>query len=134
MTMPYVTDATTAVQFIMFFSAILMGISHIAQPKMWEDYFTQLHERGEIAIVTRTFILELWPALIIVTLHQVWQGPAIVLTLYGWLLLTKCTISILAPKVGMKSLKQAQRGDKGFIFAGLMLIVVGICAGWALYT
>ena len=111
-----------------------MGISHIAQPKMWEDYFTQLHARGEVAIVTRTFTLELWPALIIVTLHQVWQGPAIVLTLYGWLLLTKCTISILAPKVGMRSLKQAQRGDKGFIFAGLMLIVVGICAGWALYT
>ena len=131
--MPNVTDATSAVQFVMFFSAILMGISHIVQPKMWEDYFTHLHSRGEIAIITRTFTLELWPALIIVIFHQVWSGPGIIVSIYGWLLLTKCTVSILQPSLGMKSLKQAQRGGKGFIFAGLMLIIVGICAGWALY-
>ena len=43
---------------------LLMGASHIAQPAMWRGYFTRLHAEGAPAIVTRTFTLELWPALL----------------------------------------------------------------------
>ena len=42
---------------------LLMGASHIAQPGMWRAYFTRLHTDGAPALVTRTFTLELWPAL-----------------------------------------------------------------------
>jgi len=131
---PFVTDATSAIQLIMFLSCTIMGLSHIMQPRMWEEYFTRLHADGETAIITRTFTLELWPALLIVTLHHVWSGPGIVLTLYGIALTIKCTISVLAPQIGMRSLKQAQRGGNAFIFAGLMLIGVGACAGSALLS
>lgn len=129
---PFVTDGTSAVQLTMFFACVLMGLSHIMQPEMWEDYFTKLHQSGNIAIITRTFTLELWPALIVVAFHQVWSGPAIVLTVYGWALTLKCTVSILFPHIGMRSLEKAQRGGTTFIFAGIALIGVGISAGWAL--
>ena len=83
--------------------------------------------------MTKTFALELWPALIIVALHQVWSGPGILLTIYGWLLLIKCIISVLVPQIGLRSLALAQKGDTSFIVAGAMLIAVGASAGLALW-
>ena len=128
----FLSDAPSHVQFIMAFACVLMGISHIVQPGMWRDYFTVLHGEGPRAIVTRTFVLEFWPALIIVAFHQVWSGPGIVLTLYGWALLTKCTLSILWPRIGLRSLAMAQKGDKGFVIGGVGLMLVGVAAGAAL--
>ncbi|AMY08663.1 hypothetical protein LuPra_01867 [Luteitalea pratensis] len=42
---------------------LLMGASHVVQPGMWRADFTRLHTDGAPALVTRTFTLELWPAL-----------------------------------------------------------------------
>jgi hypothetical protein len=129
---PFITDAASAVEFMMCVGCLLMGVSHILQPGMWRAFFTALHGTGRPALVTRTFMLEFWPALILVTLHQVWFGPGIVLTLYGWALLAKCTLSMLWPDIGMRSLALAQRGDRGFVAGGIGLACIGICAGLAL--
>jgi hypothetical protein len=109
-----------------------MGLSHILQPQMWRDYFTGLYEAGPAGVVRRTFSLELWPALVIVLLHPVWSGPGLVLTLYGWALLAKCTVSVLSPEIGLLSLAMARKGDRGFIIGGAVLVGIGISAGLAL--
>lgn len=128
-----ITDATSAVQFIMAFAMPLMGLSHILQPKMWRDYFQRLHAKGAAGVVTRTFSLELWPALIIVAFHQVWTWPGFLLTVYGWLLLTKCVISLLSPRMGVKSLAMTEKhDDRGFVIAGIMLIAIGASAAYTL--
>lgn len=129
---PFIHDAQSAVQVIMVVACAIMGVSHIVRPAMWVEFFTGLHAQGTRGVVTRTFMLELWPALLIVTLHQVWWGPGIVLTVYGWAQLAKVTISMLAPELGLRSLKMAQRGDNTFRLAGVMLLGVGASAGAAL--
>ncbi len=83
MVWPALTDPASAVEFIMCIACILMGLSHIVQPKMWRNYFTFLHDQGLNGVITRTFALELWPAIVIVAFHQVWSGPGLVLTIYG---------------------------------------------------
>ena len=129
---PFVDDGASAVQFVMLVACAIMGISHIVRPAMWVEFFGNLHAQGTRGVVTRTFMLELWPAMLIVTLHQVWWGPGIVLTLYGWAQLTKVTVSMLAPEIGLRSLKMAQRGDRAFVIGGVMLLIVGAFAGAAL--
>ena len=129
----FVIDARSAVEFIMCISCMLMGLSHMVQPRMWRDYFTALHEQGAHSIVTQTFALELWPALIIVTFHQHWSGPGIVLTVYGWLLLAKCCISVLMPRIGLRSLAMARKGDSVFVLGGAVLLIIGVTAGMALW-
>ena len=119
LTAPYVR-ALLAVPFV------LMGLSHIVQPAMWREYFGRLHAEGAPAIVTRTFMLELWPALLIVVFHRVWTFPAVVLTLFGHLLLLKIVVSLLAPTLGLRSLAQARRGDIGFQVGGVVLIALGV--------
>ncbi len=131
---PYITDGTSAVQMLLLISCTLIGLSHILQPKMWFDYFADLKTRGHSALITRSFTFELWPALLIVALHQVWSGPAIIITIYGHLLLLKFTIAMLAPKIGMKSLDIAKKGDSSFIIAGGLILVIAGSAAWVLFV
>jgi hypothetical protein len=112
----------------MLVSATLMGLSHLLQPRIWSDFFSRLHERGNFGLVTNGFI-NAAPAAVIVALHQVWVGPAIVLTIYGWLLLAKSAAGLLVPAAGMRSLAMARRGGAAFRAAGAVLLVVALCCG-----
>ena len=105
---------------------LLMGASHVVQPGMWRAYFTRLHTEGTPALVTRTFMLELWPALLIVVFHQVWTGPAAALTLFGHALMLKIVLSMLVPGIGLRSLGMAEKGDAGFRVGGLVLVGLGL--------
>ena len=130
----FVSDAPSFVQLVMLMSCVVMGLSHIVRPQMWADYFAALHAEGTRGVITRTFTLELWAALLIVSLHQVWQGPAIVVTIYGWLLLAKVTVSMLVPELGLRSLAMASQGSRAFVFAGCVLLGIAACAGAALFS
>lgn len=104
---------------------LVMGLSHIFQPAMWHDFFMELHAMGPRGVIWRTFTLELWPAAIIVTFHQEWTWPGIIITLYGHALMTKIVVGLLAPKIGLKSLAMAETaGNKGFVFAGFALCIL----------
>lgn len=130
---PFLSDAQSIVQFIMLIACVPMGVSHIVCPHLWIDFFTRLHAQGTAGLVGKVLAVELWPAVLIVSLHQVWSGPAIVLTLYGWAQFTKVWIALLFPKIGMRSLAMAQtNGAQRFVAGGVMLIAVGLSAGAAL--
>ena len=121
-------ESSETAEFVQRFLAgpfLLMGLSHLVQPGLWATYFVELGRRGRTAVITRSFVLELWPAALIVALHQVWSGWAIILTIYGHLLALKVTVSLLAPSVGAKSLEAAKRGDAGFRIAGVVLLALG---------
>ncbi|MEM6477397.1 MAG: hypothetical protein AAF687_14680 [Pseudomonadota bacterium] len=128
-----VDSPAVAVQALMAPALVLMGMSHIVQPGMWRDFFVHLHGLGTTGVVYRTVALELWPALLIVVFHQVWSGPGIVLTIYGWLLMTKVTLSLLYPKLGLRSLGMAEgTSDAKWALAGVVLIALGLSCVWAL--
>lgn len=121
------------VEFVMLLTGAIMGLSHIVQPGMWAEYFGALAERGRAGVVTKVLQVELWPALLIVSLHQVWSGPAIVVTVVGWLMLAKVAIGLLAPDLALRSMRMAGRGGRSFIPAGIALLVVSGFAGAALF-
>ncbi|MEM9172971.1 MAG: hypothetical protein AAGA84_09725 [Pseudomonadota bacterium] len=120
----------TAVQLVFCFAFLLMGLSHLLQPRMWREFFAHLHSLGTTGVVYRTFMMELIPASVLVAFHQVWHGVAVVITVYGWLLLLKVVISMLYPAAGLRSLAMAEKaGDRGFIVAGTALIALSVlCA------
>ncbi len=132
--MSFVNDGPSFVQLVMLVGGGVMGLSHIVRPQMWADYFTGLHAEGTRGVITRTFMLDLWPALLIVSLHQVWHGPAIVVTIYGWLLLAKVMVSMLVPEIGLRSLAMASKGPRSFVIAGCALLVIAACAAAALFS
>ncbi len=123
----------SSVEFVLLVAGGLMGLSHIVQPRMWADYFEALAVRGRPGVVTKIMQVELWPALLIVGLHQVWSGPGIVVTVLGWLLLAKVAMGLLAPELAMRSMRMAERGPRSFVPAGVALLVVSGFAGAALF-
>ncbi|MEM6857987.1 MAG: hypothetical protein AAF559_08955 [Pseudomonadota bacterium] len=124
-----------AVQAIMVPALLLLGLSHIVRPALWRDFFNHLHSLGTTGVVTRTFAFELWPALLIMVFHQVWSGPGIALTIYGWLLMTKVTLSLLVPELGLKSLAMADAvTDARWAVAGLLLIALSASSLWSLLS
>ena len=130
---PFLTDTQSIIQFIFLIACVPMGLSHITRPALWVDFFTLVHAQGRAGLVGKVLAVELWPALMIVSLHQVWWGPGMVLTLYGWAQFTKVWLALLVPEIGMRSLAMAQiKGERGFVIGGLMLIAVGLSAGAAL--
>lgn len=130
---PFLTDAPSIVQFVFFIACVPMGLSHIVRPALWIDFFARLHAQGTSGLVLKVLAVELWPALIVVGLHQVWSGPGIVLTLYGWAQFAKVWLALFVPEVGMRSMAMAQtKGERGFVLGGVMLMAVGLSAGAAL--
>jgi len=127
-----ISNAQSAVQFVMGIGCLLMGLSHILQPGLWITYFAALREQGRVGLMTRTMLFEFWPALMIISLHQVWHGPAIILSAFGWLLLAKCTVSLLAPQLALRSLGMAHNSPRSFQAAGVGLLVIAAASAWAL--
>jgi hypothetical protein len=56
----------------------------------------------------------------------------VVLTLFGWLMLVKCAVSLLASQAGLRSMALAQRGQKTFVAGGLLSICIGLASMAAL--
>lgn len=127
----FVDDAPSAVQMVMLISCVLMGVSHLIQPKLWVEFFTGLAERGNLGVVANQ-LLNTTAGSVIVGLHQVWSGPAIVLTLYGWALVLKSVVGLWTPSSGMRLMRMARHGDNAFRVAGVAMLGIGLCCALAL--
>jgi hypothetical protein len=53
-----------------------------------------------------------------------------VLTALGWLLVAKGAVCFLAPDIALRSMERGGHSPRGFVAAGLLLLVV---AGWACF-
>lgn len=101
-----------------------LGLSHILRPQVWADYFIRLREQGEAAAFA-VAMPTLAAGAVIVAFHDVWTGLPLVLTLYGWALVAKGVLYLLAPSVGLRSLNRVSRErSRGFIAPGVFLVAV----------
>jgi uncharacterized protein YjeT (DUF2065 family) len=86
-------------------SFLVIGLSHLVQPKAWIDYFQVLAAKGTTGAFLEGFLLLNFGA-IIVAFHNVWQGPAVVLTLIGWSQVLKGLIRFVFPEVALRLMRR----------------------------
>lgn len=126
-------ESASAVQALLALPLLVIGLSHIWQPKMWIEFFSYLHGLGTSGVVIRTFGLELVPAMLILAFHWVWSGPETVLSVYGVVLGSKVAVALLLPSVGQRSLSMADRKDGlPLLVAGILLVALSAVCFWAL--
>ena len=92
--------AVTKLAVICFF---IIGVSHIVQPRVWAQFFIDLHAKGEVGSFLNA-LLHFPLGVLIVSFHNVWHGFPIVLTLIGWGLVLKSFIYFIFPRYGLKML------------------------------
>lgn len=111
---------------------LIMGVSHLLQPRAWAKFFITLREQGRAGVFAHGFLSLLFGSLV-VSFHEVWSGWPVVLTLFGWSQVIKAGIAFVLPDVAMRSLQRVSMerawefqvpGALFVVLAGLMLFVV----------
>jgi len=95
-----------ATQVFAAISFLVIGLSHLGQPKAWVSFFQALAARGTLGVFAEGFLL-LNSGAFIIAFHNVWHGPGLVLTLIGWSQLLKGVARFVAPQIGLRVLQRA---------------------------
>jgi hypothetical protein len=115
-------------------TCLVMGLSHLVQPRAWAESYAGLHRLGKPG----AFInggMSLIPGALFVAAHPVWYGPGAALTVFGWLLVLKGTICFLAPGLALRGMGKAGAGaGREFIFGGVLLLGFAGVVGYALWA
>lgn len=104
---------------------LVIGLSHLFQPRVWAQYFIDLRERGEVASF-HVALMHLPLGALIVAFHNVWSGTGLVLTVIGWAYVLKSLVYFVWPRYGLRVLARVSvERAWGFAAAGALLIGYG---------
>lgn len=110
---------------------IVIGLSHVAQPRVWADFFIRYRQKGEVGSFL-TALLHLPIGAFIVAFHQVWSGIPAILTVIGWAYIVKSLIYFTYPKHGLRMLQRVSI-DRAWEFRVAGAVITGL-GGLLLYS
>ncbi len=114
-----------AVQVFASVNLLVLGLSHLAQPQAWADFFQLLESKGTPGAFINGF-LGLGMGSVIVAFHNVWAGLPLLLTLYGWLLIAKALVTFVHPSLALRSMRiAASSPPQKFVLPGVFLTLLG---------
>lgn len=104
---------------------LVMGLSHIVQPRAWVQFFIMLREKQEVGSLLNGLVHFPLGAFI-VAFHNLWHGIPMIVTIVGWGLVLKSTIYFTYPQHGVRllSIVSLERSWQ-FVGAGVMSIALG---------
>lgn len=118
---------------IAIFAAInfaIIGLSHIFQIQGWRDFFRHLHSMGRAGAFANGMITLLMGSLI-VSFHNIWNGPPALLTLVGWGYLAKSGVIFLYPQWNLHSMASVESSSAiKFRIAGVGLLGLAALICW----
>jgi hypothetical protein len=109
---------------------LLLGLSHIVQPRLWAEFFVAMRQGRFAAFIIPMYTLPV--ALVLVVGHNqwVWDWP-LFLTVAGWGMTIKCTIYLLVPGAADRMLdRRMAKSQRGFQVAGLVMAFFGGILTW----
>jgi hypothetical protein len=121
-------SAQQSVEFFVAIQSLVIGLSHIMQPRAWVDFFIWLRGKGHAGVFANGF-LGLWFGSLIVAFHPIWSGPEIVVTLLGWAQILKAALAFVLPSVSIRGLDRVSVDrSQEFVAAGVGLLAIsGVC-------
>jgi hypothetical protein len=119
-----------AVQVFAAVGFLVIGLSHLIQPKAWVTYFQDLAARGNTGAFLEGFLLLSFGS-VIVAFHNVWSGPAVVLTLVGWTQVLKGAVRFIAPDVALRVMRRVSH-DRAWHFqaGGVFALLLSAYLWW----
>jgi len=126
------------VQAVELFAAVsffVIGLSHVLQRDAWIEFFAKLHSLGRLGAFAEGFLYLNFGA-IIVSFHNVWTGPGVVLTVIGWAQVLKALVRFVAPsrvlpvykRMGPERAWQIQAAGGLFVVFSLFLAFLALRA------
>jgi hypothetical protein len=115
-------------------SFLVIGLSHLLQPRAWVIFYQTLAAKGTAGAFLEGFLCLSFGA-IIVAFHNVWHGPAVVLTVIGWGQVLKGLGRFVAPELAVRVMARASLDRAWYFRVGgvLALALSGFC-WWLWYS
>ena len=111
----------------------IFGVSHVAQPRLWVQFFMDMHDKGEVGSFYNA-LLNLPLGVLIASFHNVWRGLPVLLTLLGWALVLKGFIYFMFPNYGVGMLgRVSMERSWEFIVVGALLVGISCILTWSLF-
>jgi hypothetical protein len=118
------------VQLFMAVNFVILGLSHVFQPKVWSDFFIRLHRLGRPGAFANGF-LSLSAGAMIVAGHNVWTGLPTILTVMGWLYVLKSLVTFVLPEMALRSMGKVRANNSHiFILPGVAMIALGLTVAY----
>jgi CDP-diglyceride synthetase len=114
----------TSIQKLAVICFLVIGVSHILQPRVWAQFFIDLRSKGAAGSFINAFIH--FPlGVLIVAFHNVWQGIPIILTLIGYSLVLKSLFYFVMPATGLKAMSRVSLEKSWeFVVAGIVSVII----------
>ena len=120
-------------QFV-FLNLLVVGISHIALARAWDEFFAMLRAKGKAGVIVNG-LLALTFGSIVVAGHNVWSGLPVVVTIMGWAQLLKGFLHLVVPGVGERSLRMAETNPlRKFRIGGAVLLLINVPIAWLVFS
>lgn len=100
---------------------LVIGLSHLAQPGSWVAFYQALAARGAPGVFLEGFLCLTFGA-VIVSFHNVWHGPGLVLTLIGWAQVLKGLGRFVAPQLAIRVMVRASERSWHFRVGGVVAL------------
>ena len=114
---------------------LVIGLSHVCQPRAWVDFFVLLRSKGLPGVFANAFLSLVFGA-IIVAFHNVWTGLPMVLTIVGWAQVVKSLVGFVLPQISMRGLQRVsmERAWEFQVAGAMFLPLAGLMAYLVLRT
>ena len=116
-----------AIERFVALSIVVIGLSHLFQPRMWVDFFVMLRAKGDAGVALVAFTSFPIGALI-VSFHQVWEGLPMIVTILGWGWTIKGALYFIFPALGRRMLQRVspERAWEFAVAGGAFLLLGGL--------
>jgi hypothetical protein len=103
---------------------LVIGLSHLLQPRAWVDFFVLLRGQGLPGVFANAFLSLVFGS-IVVAFHNVWTGLPMVLTVIGWAQVLKSLGGFVLPQMSMRGLQRVSM-ERAWEFqaAGLVFLAL----------
>ena len=113
---------------------MVIGLSHMAQPRAWIDFFIALRNKGQVGVFVNGFLTLSFGAFI-VAFHNVWQGLPVLLTLLGWAQVLKGLMNFVAPQLALWGLRRL-KPERAWLFVvgGIFALALSAVLWYIFFT
>jgi len=113
---------------------VLIGISHIVQPRAWAEFFNGLANKGTTGSFINAWIHFPLGALI-VAFHNIWHGIPAVLTVMGYAWIVKGFIYFVFPRQGLQVMQRVRVENAWhFIIGDVFIVAIGGLLHYSLFS
>ncbi len=110
-------------------SLFLVGVSHLAQPALWRDFFIKVKATGVAGIIIAMYTLP--QGLLIVLGHNLWTWDIpIIITICGWGMTIKSIIYALVPGRAEAVIPEGPNAHRKYVWGAALMIPLSLLLLW----